>query len=432
MFEPDFDLSEWDFLPPLSDADLPEAPPSGGQYFQPPTSGMPDWDVAELDAAERIDALIEVELQLCRLEAGKQQLLALIADRDSSAKRWSTEEVAAALRLSTGAARSVLAGAQQLTRRLPATFESLRSGAISPGHAAAVVQGSYALPDELLPALEERVLPHAGEQSVTGVRQSVRRAVLALDPATAEQKHQRARSERSVRIAPADHGMAWLMAFMPATDAQAVFARLDAAARRASADDTRSIDQLRTDALIDGVLHGVEGDMPAEHGREPHIEVLVPLSTLLEQDDEPAWLTGFGPINAEQARRLAHDPSGTWRRLVTDPVSGQLLDYGSTRYRPPPHLADHVISRDGHCTFPFCTHSARKSDLDHIVPFPDGPTSATNLQPLHRRHHNAKTEGGWSASRDEATGATDWTSPQGRHYRSRPPERWTPPDDPPF
>ncbi len=433
MIEPDFDLSEWEFLPPLDEAALPEEPPS--RYTEEPTGpswDAPVWDITELSAAERLDALVELDRQLCALEAQKQQLLALIADRDSSAKHWSIEEIAAALKLSGGAARAVLAGAQQLVHRLPATHDALRCGAIGPGHVAAIVRGSYVLPDELLSDLEQRVLPRAGEQSVPGVRQSVARAVLALDPATAEQKHERARAERSVRVSPADHGMAWLMALLPAVDAQAVFTRLDAAARRAPADDARTLDQRRADALVDGVLARLDGELPTRHGRQPQIEVLIPLTTLIGQDDEPAWLAGYGPINAEQARRLAHDPSGTWRRLLTDPVSGQLLDYGSTRYRPPPHLADHVIARDGHCCFPFCNHTARASDLDHVRPFPEGSTSAANLQPLHRRHHNAKTEGGWSATRNGETGATDWTSPYGRHYRSRPPERWTLPDDPPF
>ena len=130
-------------------------------------------------------------------------------------------------------------------------------------------------------------------------------------------------------------------------------------------------------------------------GHRPTINVTVSLSTLTGQRDEPGWLDGYGPISAGYARQLAHDETGTWRRLVTDPVTGQLLDYGTTRYRPPRQLADHVIGRDGECTFPFCTQRARRSDLDHIVAYPRGSTSAGNLHPLHRRHHNAKTEAGW-------------------------------------
>jgi len=32
---------------------------------------------------------------------------------------------------------------------------------------------------------------------------------------------------------------------------------------------------------------------------------------------------------------------------VIDPTFGQVIDYGATRYRPPSHLADLVIARDG-------------------------------------------------------------------------------------
>jgi hypothetical protein len=74
-------------------------------------------------------------------------------------------------------------------------------------------------------------------------------------------------------------------------------------------------------------------------------------------DDQPAHLEGYGPITAEVARRIA--AQGTWRRLLTDPVSGAVLDVGRTRYLPPPDLADHVIARDQTCRFPTCTRTGR-------------------------------------------------------------------------
>ena len=275
--------SSWDFLPPLEDADLPDEPPLRAAYEQPLTAEELDWSI-QLDAAERIDALIKVDRQLCALEACKQQLLASIADHDSSTQHWWVEEVAAALRMSSGAARSLLAGAQQLTHRLPRTFELLRCGELGPGHAAAIVRGSWSLPDDLLPQLEERVLPHAGEQSVPGVKQSVARAVLALDPATAEQKHSRAPADRSVRLASSDHGMAWLMALLPAVDAKAMYARLDAAAR-ALPPTIRgpSINCAPTLSLTASCTASM-GGYPSHHGRQPTVEVLIPLTTLVGQD----------------------------------------------------------------------------------------------------------------------------------------------------
>ncbi len=293
--------------------------------------------------------------------------------------------------------------------------------------ATSISEASYPLPDEVLPDYETRVLKNAYQQSTAQLRRTAKRAALQLDPASAELKHQRSVGDRHIRIAPADHGTSWLMALLPAAQAQLLYDHVDAAARMAPAGDDRTMDQLRADALVNAVLNGISGELPALQGHRPAINVTVALSSLTGQSDEPGWLDGYGPITAGYARQLAHDPTGTWRRLVTDPVSGQLLDYGTTRYRPPRHLGDHVIGRDSECAFPFCTHRANRSDLDHVVPYPRGSTSADNLQPLHRRHHNAKTEAGWQVNRDPATGATRWTSPAGRQYRTKPPERWPQP-----
>ncbi|MEO6703624.1 MAG: DUF222 domain-containing protein, partial [Jatrophihabitantaceae bacterium] len=274
------------------------------------------------------------------------------------------------------------------------------------------------------------------EQSSTALARSAQRAAHALDPASVQEKTRRSIADRHVRVTPADYGTAWLMALLPAADALAAQSRIDAVARTATRDDPRSIDQLRADALVSCLLGNGADDSPAADDRlptrlerKPAIQVAVGLDTLLGRDEQPGWLDGYGPISADYARELAHDPTGTWRRLITDPLTGQLLDYGASRYLPPKHLAAHVIARDGECAFPFCTHRASRSDLDHITPFPNGPTAAGNLQPLHRRHHNAKTHNGWQNERDNHTGETHWTSPHGRRYTTRPPQRWTQPHD---
>jgi hypothetical protein len=466
MYPAEFDLSEWNFPPPLDLDSLPDEPPPEADTCGGVTIGsdlgsirflgsdatdlgyavcqdlasvhpglvelarLGSTDFESLNATERVDALIAVDKQLAWLEARKQELLATIATKDSSDKHWCIEEIGAALGLSGAAARSRLANAEQLVVRLPETLSALSTGTISGAQATAITHASFVLSDELLPAFESRVLARADEQSLTAITRSAKRAALSLDPATAQQKRQRAVADRHVRISPSEDGMAWLLAFLPAADARVVYGRLDGAARAAAREEERTMDQLRADALVNGVLNGIGAELPSEQGRRPRINVTVSLNTLLGKDDEPGWLDGYGPIGADYARELAHDPTGTWRRLIADPVSGQLLDYGSTRYRPPRHLAEHVIARDGECTFPFCNHSARRSDLDHIEPYPNGSTSSGNLQPLHRRHHNAKTEAGWHARRDDK-GDTHWTSPQGRYYRTGPPERWSKPHDPP-
>jgi hypothetical protein len=472
MMATDFDPSEWDFLPPLDEAALPAEPPAElvlvewpascptAIVFADPADSALDpseavrhglaWahpgveemsrlstvDVHQLSPAERIGQLVDHQRQTAWWSARQLSLLSLISEQDSSSKHWCVEEVGCALGLSGAAAQNLLKNAERLCRQLPGTLGALSEGRLGMAQAIAITEASYELPDDVLPDYEARVMRYAHRQSTVQVKRAAKRAALQLDPASAERKHQRSVADRHVRLATADHGTSWLMALLPADQAQLLYDRVDAAARLAPADDPRTMDQLRADALVNAVLHGIDGDLPTRHGQRPAINVTVALSTLVGHDDQPGWLDGYGPIAAGYARQLAHDPTGTWRRLVTDPVSGQLLDHGTTRYRPPRHLSDHVIGRDGECTFPFCTHRAASCDLDHIVAYPRGSTSAANLHPLHRRHHNAKTEAGWQVQRDQTTGSTRWISPAGRHYRTNPPERWPLPNPtagpPPF
>jgi hypothetical protein len=165
-------------------------------------------------------------------------------------------------------------------------------------------------------------------------------------------------------------------------------------------------------------------------GRRPSIQVIVSLSTLLGLDEEPGDLTGYGPITAYTARALAADQSGTWRRLVTDPVTSQLLDFGTTTYRPPQALADFLIARDGVCVHPTCNHAGYRSDIDHIQSASTGgPTNPANTAILCRRHHRLKHQTAWNYTANN-NGTYTWTSPTGHHYQNQPPTRWAEPQNP--
>lgn len=155
--------------------------------------------------------------------------------------------------------------------------------------------------------------------------------------------------------------------------------------------------------------------------RTVQVRVVVPADTLLGLDDHPAELVGYGPITAEAARELAAEADATWRRILTDPVSGAVLDVGHRRYRPPAAMAEHVRNRDLHCTFPGCRVPAQACDLDHVVRFdpddPDGRTAADNLDPDCRHHHRIKHLPGWAVSRGP-DGSLLWTTPSGRRFRT--------------
>lgn len=154
-----------------------------------------------------------------------------------------------------------------------------------------------------------------------------------------------------------------------------------------------------------------------------HIHVTVPLDTLTGAGDDPAELAGHGPLPADDARALAFDPGSVWDRLITDPVSGAVLDHGTTRYRPPEHLARFVRARHGTCAHPGCRTPAHRCDIDHVVPFDaargTGPTCPGNTCPLCRSHHRLKHMPGWHV-RMHADGTTVWTTPSGHTYTAPP------------
>ncbi|WP_217615122.1 HNH endonuclease signature motif containing protein [Cellulomonas sp. GbtcB1] len=320
--------------------------------------------------------------------------------------------------------------------------------------------------------VQDYVLPRAPHSTVAQVRVDLERALLRVDPEHAQDRRDAARAARRVthpRALPDQ--MAEMHLVLPAEHAIGLDTALQGAARSArAAGDPRTLDQLRIDTLVDCVLTGTPATALAAAGASPattpgylpsprdtdelastgtvsgadvrsstspdagraatrdprtHVLVTVPLSTLIGQDDTPADLAGHGPIDATTARALAQ--GGVWRRLVTDDLSGTVLDVGRTTYRPPAALADHVRHRDRTCTFPGCPVPAHHCDLDHTQdwapapddPHPPGRTSHTNLGPTCPRHHRAKHHARFALHQPEP-GVHEWTDPTGHTYRTRP------------
>ena len=163
---------------------------------------------------------------------------------------------------------------------------------------------------------------------------------------------------------------------------------------------------------------------------KPLIQVVVPHTTLTGADDQPAELAGYGPIPASLARQTAAD--GVWRRLITDPLSGTLLDHGRSTYHPPAGLADHVRARDVYCRFPGCRRTATDAELDHITAWSDGgETSDKNLAANCTHHHLLKTHApGWKVQANP-DGSLTWTTPAGHRHTTRPHEYGPEPPGPP-
>lgn len=186
----------------------------------------------------------------------------------------------------------------------------------------------------------------------------------------------------------------------------------------------------------EGVVAGVDagcGGGPGGSGYTP----MGPGCGMLHPADEhaapatpltPAWLRvapagcpipGIGIIPANIVADIARQFGTTLTRALLDPATGTLIETSTPAYTPPKKIADHVRLRDGTCRFPGCTRIARRCDLDHVIPWPNGPTHVANLHTLCRHHHRAKHQAGWRLSMTP-DGVCTWTSPQGQDYATYP------------
>ncbi|SOD71314.1 uncharacterized protein DUF222 [Jatrophihabitans sp. GAS493] len=399
-------------------------------------------DPERLTHAGRVDLLVAVRRQHAWFAATEAGLLASISDHVEElapdpelASEAAQADVSCALQIPSTTASFALLRATTLVQRIPTTFGLLAAGRTTQRHAMTLVGAVTNIAEaDIVAQVEEAVLGKVEHQTPAQFTGTLRRAVAKFNPQTETRKHEDAVLERRVARFPHDDGMAAVWAYLPADAADAVMVAVNAVADQSKAkcpDDGRTADQRRADAFIDIALNALtDPTLPKSHGMRPSVQVTVAATTLLGLDDLPGELDGYGPIPAALARKIAADATGTWRRLVTDPLSGTLLDHGRTRYTPPQALADHVITRDRTCAFPTCSRAARRCDLDHRVPYPTGCTSACNLNALCRKHHRLKHELGWTITHRDHEGNYHWSTPTGHRYRSITPPT-ADPDPPP-
>ena len=299
-------------------------------------------DFEALSAQGRIDALVACE-RLARLSQGLLARALGALDRarrgeDAVMAGVTETEVQAALLWSANYVQSRLAECGALAERFPETLEALESGSVCWMQARALVEVTNPLEDEQARAVQDRVLARMPEQSVAATRKALRRAAQAVDPHASRLRHEQQRARRRLHLIPEEDGMATLALYTAAETATALYAAIDRHVRACPADDARSVDQRRADALASLVLAGAgvpcsRTTQGTEITPAALVQITVSLDTLRGANDEPADLGGYGPITATQARALAFAPGSVWRRLITSP-DGILLHTDPHTYRP--------------------------------------------------------------------------------------------------
>ena len=387
-----------------------------------------------LSSSGRIDYLSALDRQESWICALKQEALVAIAgeyaDEDGGifgcVDDEEREDVATALRLSPTTAQNRIDVARVLVGHLPNTISALSTGEISVAHATVIARETASairngLSEESIFRVEQTALAHAEFHTPGQVASKVKTTIAKLAPEEFEEIVDRARDSRRVTCYPEADGMATVIAILPAEDAQTVMKSIEAFILKRNSEDAPewsilSADMKRADALTYIASQALSSlaDEVQPHRRPITISVAIDLATLMGLAENPGQLAGYGAIPASVARRLAAD--GNWQRFVSDPTTGNLLDFGREKYTPPQELIDYLLARDRVCRFPGCRRTGQSSDIDHAQSWETGgETNPANLGLLCRRHHRMKTHGGWSLE-SNPDGSCLWKSPQGKTF----------------
>lgn len=188
--------------------------------------------------------------------------------------------------------------------------------------------------------------------------------------------------------------------------------------------DTRTLAQITADLCADLLLTAVPAVDPTADATCPgglgairgHVQITVPVMTLLGRTDVGASLDGLTPIDPQTARHLAARAPG-WDRVLCDPVTGTVLEVD--RYSPTTSQRRFLAARDRHCRAPGCRAPIARCQLDHNHEAHDGgPTHLSNLSFFCVRHHTLKTETEWTVMQ-EPDGSLRFHSPLGQDHREK-------------
>ncbi|WNG86491.1 DUF222 domain-containing protein [Mycobacterium sp. ITM-2016-00317] len=452
------------------------------------SSGVPEPDqLAALTPAELVDAarasarvenaacarklavMAELFIRRTDLPAGERELWWI--DPDAAV----TAELGAAQHITAGLASAQAHRGVALRDRLPKVFALFLAGQISEMLVRAIVWRTYLITDPAVMAAVDADL--AAEISGWGAK-SVAKTEIEIDALVARHDRDAVRTKKETVIEPAVQfgsptdppGFTTIWARLFAGDAAIAEQLMDQMAFSVCEDDPRSLDHRRAAAITarltgnttpatlacgcgnttcagadhprpvrDTTLYILTDPTPDTSGADEDTAGGEETSGAEEADVEetrggeepatqeaapaprtrPAYIFGAG---LTPTRLLAQMCEGARIRPLIHPgMSGP-----EPRYTPSRALAEFIRCRDLTCRFPGCDAPATLADIDHTVPYPLGPTHASNLKALCRFHHLLKTfwtgATGWR-DRQYPDGTVVWTAPTGHTYTTHPGSR---------
>ncbi len=388
-------------------------------------------------------------------------------------------ELAGVLQLTDRSVQRQIDEARELVHDYPATLTAWEAGRVNRSHVRVITDLGVILPPEARAEYERIALEVCEGETPNRLKERLGVLVERMHPRSLGERHRDAKERRAVCVRPLRDGMSELVAVLPTLIADGILDRLtqqghvlldhreqakralrrrerhaaaptgtgavdadawpfgeadsqplhdvDDASLALAASDGRTMAQLRADLLADMLLTSDAGADPTRMDDGPgllgalraKVQVVVPALTLLGTDDGPASLIGRAPIDPDTARELAGSAAAPLERLLTDPVTGTVLQVDT--YQRPARMNRYLRGRDQRCRGFGCTMPAIRCEVDHTQDWAmGGKSELSNLAHLCQRHHSMKQFTPWRVRQLDG-GVLEWTSPLGRTYRDTPP-----------
>ena len=380
-------------------------------------------------------------------------------------------ELAVASRMNDRTMQTHLYDAHRLVNDFPDSWNALHEGRISRAHTSVIVDTGRELDERAARgAFENDVLAYAETTSPARVRSYAEQVAENLNPKSMQERHDRAVLDQRIWVDDLRDGMSMLGVIGPSVEVHGAYDRLtrqgkaikaaDRAARREAAEregacgaapeipcdddtaptvegeapvqedlwfDERSLNQIRTDVLLDMLLtaspsvdptgDAIEGGLGAIRG---HVQVTVPATTLAGTTLGGAQLNGKCAVDPETAKILAGNAPG-FDRVFLDPITGVVL--AVDRRFATPAQKRYLVARDIRCRFPGCRRPATECDIDHREDWAlGGKTDIENMGAFCESHHALKQAAGWTVVQMPG-GRLHFTAPSGLEYDDDPPPR---------
>ena len=326
-------------------------------------------------------------------------------------------EIALAMGTSVGAAVWYLKDVVNLSSRHANTWKAVQKGLLPLWRGRQIAQACAELPHDAAVAVDKALEHIVGRFGWRRTTKALRAAIMKADPQHIEAQA-RLRSRYVRKHETDDPATRLIVASVDTGDAVFFDAQIARIAEiLATQGNETSIDERRASAF--GIL--ARPDQAIAMFNNTDTPATLPTTQIyvhMHQDTLEAE-AGLVRVEREGPALVSHLKAILGHSNVKlTPVIHTGVDHAVDAYEIPDKIREHVILRDDYEAFPWSSIEARHLDLDHTDEYQPGRTGQTrpsNLGPLSRRAHRAKTHNHWQLTQLRP-GIYYWQTPQGQTF----------------